>query len=193
MESSQKTTDEWLEIGIIVGAQGLKGQVRVKGTSDFPERFEIPGKRWLQSPKNTLPEEVELLQGYQVPGKNIYVINLKGVEDRTAAENLRGFKLLVSKSDRFPLEEDEYHVADLINLQVYNQQTGEIIGVVTDLYVAGNDLLKVKLFHAQTSSPEKSAIVLIPFVKDIVPVMDLQNNRLEINPPAGLLDIIQEE
>ena len=99
----------------------------------------------------------------------------------------------MSKSDRLPLEEDEYHVSDLINLEVYNQQTNETIGVVVDLYVAGNDLLKVKLFNYQTSSPQKSAIVLIPFVKDIVPVVDLANNRLEINPPAGLLEIIQEE
>jgi len=192
MEPSQ-INEEWLEIGTIVAPQGLKGQVRVKGSTDFPERFEIPGQRWLKSQGKTPPQPIQLKQGYPVPGKNLYIVTLEGIENCDQAEALRGFTLLVSKSDRFPLEEDEYHVSDLMNLEVYNQQTGETIGVVTDLFVAGNDLLKVKLFQPPAEASQKSAIVLIPFVKAIVPIVDLQKGRLEINPPAGLLDIIQTE
>lgn len=204
--------DEWLEIGTIVSPQGLKGELRVNPSTDFPERFEEPGIRWLQRNENMPPEPVELLDGYQIPGKNIYVIQIEGVEDRLAAESLRGCKLLVEKSDRPHLEADEYHVSDLINLEVYHQNTGENLGIVTAILWAGNDVLEVKL-HQQNFNekntpdlsnisrkskrkkykpkPQKPATVLIPFVKEIVPVVDLEAGRLEINPPPGLLEINQ--
>lgn len=203
--------DDWLEIGTIVAPQGLKGEVRVSSESDFPERFEQPGKRWLLPPNSVQVQEVELLRGRYIPGKNIYVVQLAGIQNIDQAEALRGYKLLVPQSDRPLLEEDEYHIADLINLQVYNQLTRESIGIVTALLWAGNDLLEVTL-HLQPEIEEKSqpdlskvtrkskhrklkpkqrkpATVLIPFVKDIVPVVDIKAGFIEINPPKGLLEV----
>jgi len=201
--------NDWLEIGTIVAPQGLKGELRVYPNSDFPERFEQPGQRWLQRSPDTQPQPVELLSGRYVPGKGIYVVQLAGVETREQAEALRDLRLLVPESDRPQLGEDEYHVMDLINLEVFNQLTGEAVGVVVDVIPAGNDLLEVKLHHqppvvppqpeasipTRTSKirkpkrqiPDKPATVLIPFVKAIAPVVDLQNGRIEITPPAGLL------
>jgi 16S rRNA processing protein RimM len=43
--------EEWIEIGTIVSPQGLNGELRVYSNSDFPERFLVPGKRWLQAPQ----------------------------------------------------------------------------------------------------------------------------------------------
>lgn len=175
-------TEEWLEIGEIVAPQGLKGELRVKVTSDFPDRFEKPGQRWLQREPNTPPEVVELLSGYQIPGKNIYVIQLASVSDRTQAEQLRGTKLLVAKNDLPELPEDEYHTSQLIDLPVYHQVTGVKIGVITSVLAMGNDVLEVKLDAQKTT-------VLIPFVKEIVPLVDLAGKRVEINPPVGLLEL----
>ncbi len=208
-----KAMDDWLEIGTIVAPQGLKGQLRVSPNSDFPERFEQPGQRWLRRDNKMQPQPVELLGGYQIPGKNLYVVQLAGVEDRNQAEALRKCKLLVPQSDRPQLEEDEYHVSDLINLEVYNQLTGEIIGVVVDVFWAGNDLLEVKLHRQppveEVSTPDLSKItrtskkrkfrgkkhkpvtVFIPFVKEIVPVVDIEVGRMEITPPPGLLAVNQ--
>ncbi len=162
--------------------QGLKGELRVNPSSDFPERFLEPGTRWLQRKGSLAPVPVELQGGYQIPGKNLYVVQLEGIETREEADNLRGCKLLVPAKDRPQLEEGEYHVGDLINLEVYHQLTGDKIGVVIDVYFAGNDLLKVQLH-------QKPAPILIPFVTEIVPVVDLEKGRLEINPPAGLLEL----
>lgn len=181
--------DEWLEIGTIVGAYGIQGEVKVLSLSDFPERFESPGKRWLQSPQQESPQPVKLKSGRQLPGKNLFVVRLAHITTRNQAEALIHYKLLVPRSDRLPLAEEEYHVADLMNLAVYHQ--GENIGKVIDFYEAGNDLLVVELTPA--SSPDSSyepKVVLIPFVKAIVPVVDIANQRLEINPPAGLLDLV---
>ncbi|MGF1481435.1 MAG: ribosome maturation factor RimM [Cyanophyceae cyanobacterium] len=182
--------EQRLEIGTVVAPQGLRGELRVYPNSDFPERFEQPGKRWLQSPKSDRLQVVELLSGRYLPGKKLYVVKLAGVNTRTDAEALRGYKLLVDRRDRPHLEEDEYHVSDLLGLEVYNQLTRETIGVVTDVFGAGNDLLAVKLSPLDTPQ-HKSATVLIPFVKEIVPVVDIQRGRLEITPPLGLLEVNQ--
>lgn len=197
--SENSLKNEWIEIGTIVAPQGLWGELRVSSSSDFPERFEAAGQRWLQSPKGEPPVTVELLSGRGIPGKNIYVVQLKGIEDRKSAEALRGYKLLVLQSDRPQLEADEYHVSELIGLVIYHQLTGEKVGIINNIFFGGNDILEVQLIvaanHAeiqQESSEKKktkSQTVLIPFVKEIVPVVDLKAGRIEINPPPGLLEI----
>lgn len=198
--------DTWLEIGKIVAPQGLNGEVRVYPNSDFPERFEQPGQRWLLRPDETEPQSIELLKGQYIPSKNLYVVKLAGVKNSDQAEALRGCVLMVPQSDRPKLQEDEYHVLDLIGLEVFNQLTQEVVGTVVDVFSAGNDLLEVKINQPQQiiSSPDlalptgkkrkqpktpKQKTVLIPFVKAIAPVVDLQAGRIEITPPPGLLEI----
>lgn len=211
--NEESMTDEWLEIGRITSPQGLKGELRVYPNSDFPERFIQPGMRGLQYPDRSEVTEIELLGGRYLAGKNLYVVSLAGIEDRDRAELLRDCKLLVKKSDRPSLQEDEYHVADLIDMEVFDRQTGESIGIVTNMYTAGNDLLEVQLHQQPEPSvtavrdlsqisrrskrkkfkPKKNkpVTVFIPFVKEIVPIVDLENKRMEILPPAGLLEINQ--
>ncbi|MFN6514122.1 MAG: ribosome maturation factor RimM [Nostoc sp. CreGUA01] len=181
-------SDDWLEIGKIVAPQGLSGELRVYPDSDFPERFEVPGKRWLLRPGQTEPQPIELLAGRYISNKNLYVIKLAGVENCNQAEELRGCKLMVPASDRPQLGENEYHVLDLIGLEVFMQVSGELVGTVVDIIPAGNDLLEVKL-HESFASGKKQKTVLIPFVEAIAPVVDLQSGRIEITPPPGLLEI----
>lgn len=118
-------------------------------------------------------------------------------------------------SDRSQLGEDEYHVLDLIGLQVFNQLTQEVLGTVVDVIAAGNDFLEVELHqpqpaisptieqqddaivqvtkvdrkHKPQSKAAKPKTVLIPFVKPITPVVDLEAGRVEIVPPPGLWEI----
>ncbi|MBD2664975.1 ribosome maturation factor RimM [Richelia sinica] len=183
--------DDWLEIGKIVAPQGLTGEVRVYPNSDFPERFEEPGKRWLLRPGEKEPQPIELLTGRYLEGKNLYVIKLQGISDRNSAEALRDSRLFVPVSDRPELEEGEYHVLDLIGLQVFMQESGDLVGTVVDVLAAGNDLLEVKLDSSWTKD-NKEKTVLIPFVMPIVPVVDLEQQRMEITPPSGLLEIGME-
>ncbi len=188
-------SDDWLEIGKIVAPQGLSGELRVYPVSDFPERFEVPGKRWLLRSDDTEPQPIELLTGRYISNKNLYVIKLAGVENCDQAEALRGCKLMVPASDRPQLGEDEYHVLDLIGLEVFMQASGELVGTVVDIIPAGNDLLEVKLHPSftlnkqQMTNDKKQKTVLIPFVQAIAPVVDLKSNRIEITPPPGLLEI----
>jgi 16S rRNA processing protein RimM len=171
----------YVEVGKIVTAHGIRGELRVYPSSDFPERFEKKGTRWILRPNQTTAEEVTLVKGYFQEGKGLYIIQLAGVSDRNAAEALRGCLMLVPETDRPKLQDGEFHVSDVIGLAVYLQSSQERIGTVVNMLFAGNDLLEVKL-------DGREDLVLIPFVEPIVPVVDLVNQRVEITPPAGLLD-----
>jgi 16S rRNA processing protein RimM len=177
-----KLPDGWLDIGTIVSTHALKGEVRVYPNSDFPERFEVPGKRWLLRPGNSQPEEIELKRGQFLDGKNLYLVKFAGIDNCNQASELRGCKLLVPESDRPTLVGDEYHVLDLLGLFVYIQESGEMLGTVIDIIPAGNDLLEVLLC-------DKSKTVLIPFVTSIVPIVNIQTQRLEVILPPGLLEL----
>ncbi len=189
MAADKMAPEDWVEIGRIVAPQGVKGEVRVYPSSDFPERFLEPGERWLRRSRSQTPEIVELVRGRHIDGKGLYVVQLAGVNSRDEAEALRDAVLLVPEGDRPQLEPDEFYVADLVGLRVIVQATGQDIGTVTDMFAAGNDLLEVT-YHSlekEESAPAKPRTVLVPFVTAIVPVVNLAEGYLEIVPPIGLL------
>ena len=175
--------NEWLVVGLITSCHGIFGQVKVKSLSDFEERFIIPGIRWIQK-ENETPSKIELLSGYKQPGKETFVVKLQGINTRNDAEKLKKFKILV-KTDKLPkLNNEEFHLLELINLEVKTLENAElkIIGKVINLENEQNNLLVIELFQNQKK-------VLIPFVKEIVPLVDIKNNFLIINPPNGLLEL----
>ncbi len=188
--------EELIEIGTIVSPHGIKGEVKVYTDSDFPERFEKPGKRLLKRPNEKELDWITLKRGYYLPGKKLYVVSFEEITDRNQAEALRQSKLFVEKRDRPQLEDNEYYVDDLIDLAVINQEMGEQIGQVVDIYPAGNDLLVVELdpefleanFPQQSKQKNK---VLIPFVAEIVPIVAIAQGKLEVCLPAGLLELYQ--
>ena len=170
-----------LEVGRLVAAQGLQGELRVLPLSDFPERFTTPGARWLRHRQGML-QGVELREGRQLPGKELYVVRLEGVSSRSAAEALVGCDLLASAAERPVLGPGEFHLLDLEGLQVKLLPDGLLIGRVTDLIHGGNDLLEVALSDGQRR-------VLIPFVEAIVPEVHLDEGWIGLTPPPGLLDL----
>ena len=172
--------DKWMLIGEIVAAQGLKGDIRIKPNSDFPDRFTKPGKRWIQK-TNELPTEIKLKKGKLIPGKSIYVLSIEGVSNRSSAEELIGWKLVIPVESRPMLSKDEYHYFDLIGLEARRGPKKTLIGYVTDLIKGGNDLLEIELVEGKK--------VLVPFVKEIVPEIEIKEKWLLINPPPGLLDL----
>ena len=175
--------NEWLVVGLITSCHGIKGQLKVKSLSDFEERFLKPGMRWLQK-ENEPPLEMKLTSGFRQPGRATFIISLEGINTRNDAEQLKKFKILV-KTDNLPrLHKEEFHLLELINLQVKTLENDKlkIIGKVLDLENEKNNLLVIQLFKNQK-------VVLIPFVEEIVPLVDIKNNFLIINPPKGLLEL----
>ena len=175
--------DEWLIVGLITSPQGINGKIKVKSLSDFEERFTEPGKRWIQKEKET-PKELELTHGFKKPGKELFIITFKGINNRNQAENLKGHKILV-KVDAIPkLNKGEFHLNELINLKVKILENNQlhIIGKVINLVNEKNNLLVIELLNNNKE-------VLIPFVKEIVPVVDIKKQFILLTPPAGLLEL----
>jgi 16S rRNA processing protein RimM len=170
-----------LEVGRLVAAQGLNGELRVLPLSDFPERFTSPGVRWLRSGQGSI-RQVDLLSGRRLPGKELFVIRLEACDSREAAEALVGQDLLVPISDRPRLARGEFHLLDLVGLEARLLPAGELLGRVTNLLHAGNDLLEVEL-------AENGRKILVPFVKAIVPQVELGEGWIGLTPPPGLLEL----
>jgi len=188
-----ETPEDLLVVGKVVAAQGLRGELRILPLSDFPERFTSPGPRWLRR-RPALVQTVELTAGRPLPGKELFVCRLQGIDDRSAAEALVGHELLVAASDRPPLQPGEFHLLDLVGLEVRllgpdaESLTAAAIGTVSDLVHAGNDLLEVQLRAAEGSS-DSGRRILIPFVEAIVPEVRLDEGWVGITPPPGLLEL----
>ena len=175
-----KEKDKWMSIGKIVAPQGLKGNIRIKPSSDFPERFTKPGQRWIQK-ANESPTEIKLIKGTLIPGRSIYVLSIEGVSNRSSAEKIIGWSLVIPIKNRPSLKNDEYHYFDLVGLEARRGPNKTLIGYVTDLIKGGNDLLEIELVEGKK--------ILVPFVKEIVPEIEIKEKWLLINPPPGLFEL----
>ena len=175
--------EDWLVIGVITSSHGVAGKLNIKSLSDFNERFTKPGTRWIQK-YNEEPIPFKLTSGFQKPGKDSFIISLEGIKNRNEADNLKQYKLLVKANDMPKLKDNEFHLNQLLNLDVKLLVESEIkvIGKVVDLITENNNLIVIRL-------NQNNKDVLIPFVKEIVTTIDRNNNYLVINPPKGLLDL----
>ena len=175
--------NEWLIVGLITSPQGINGKIKIKSLSDFEERFTKPGKRWIQK-GDEIPRKFELTSGFKKPGKEYFIITFKEITNRNQAEAIKGSKLLVQVSEIPPLNKDEFHLTELVNLQVkiFEKNKLNIIGKIINLENEKNNLLVIQLLKSNKK-------VLVPFVKEIVPVVDIKNKFIIITPHPGLLEL----
>ena len=180
---------ELLVVGRLVAAQGLAGELRVLPLSDFPQRFTRPGRRWLQG-RGQPARAVELRSGRQLPGKELFVVRLAGIDNRSAAEALVGQELLVPADDRPPLEPGEFHLLDLVGLEVRLLAAGQPAGGLGAPAVAGaaSEPRKEEAENAGTTclASEAMADALIGRVLDLIHAgNDLLEVELSTAAPGG--------
>jgi len=161
-------------VGIITGAQGVRGAVRIKSFTAVPEDVAAYGP---------LADEAGKREFALRPvgrAKGVVIATIAGVADRDAAERLKGMRLYVAR-DKLPAPgEEEYYHADLIGLAAVLRD-GTPLGRVRAVheYGAGDSLEVVS---------ESGATVMVPFTRAAVPEVDLAAGRLVIEPLDGLLD-----
>ena len=175
--------EDWLVIGVITSSHGVAGKLNIKSLSDFKERFTKPGTRWIQK-NSEKPIPFKLISGFQKPGKDSFIVSFKGIKNRNEADNLKQYKILVKSNDMPKLKDNEYHLNQLLDLDVklFVKSELKVIGKVVDLITENNNLIVIRL-------NQNNKDVLIPFVKEIVTTIDRKNKYLVINPPKGLLDL----
>jgi 16S rRNA processing protein RimM len=161
-------------VGIVVGAQGIRGAVRIKSFTAEPEDVAAYGP--------VEDERGEQRFGLRVVGraKGVVIAEIAGVADRNAAERLKGQRLYVGRDALPAPEEEEYYHADLLGLDVVLLD-GAGFGKVRAVHdFGGGDCLEVER--------EAGGIVMVPFTRAAIPVVDLASRRLVLDPPAGLLE-----
>ena len=161
-------------VGVIVGAHGIKGEVKLKSFTSEPLSIGRYGP--LQSASG-LSFEITKLNSAQ----DDFIASLKGVSDRNKAETLKGIELFVARDKLPKLKTHEIYAHDLMGLDVVlgnGSKLGKLVGMPN--YGAG-DLLEVAL-------EGNSETVLIPFTSAFVPQDDFSNGKIIVNLPEGYLD-----
>ncbi|GAB4360119.1 MAG: ribosome maturation factor RimM [Kiloniellaceae bacterium] len=176
--AEDRAPDDRVCLGVMVGAHGVRGLVKVKAFTEDPADVAAYGPVADKSGRR----QWRLSVVGPAPGKSpdVVLAKVEGVADRDAAQALHGTEFYVARAALPVLEEEEtfYH-ADLIGLRV-EDRAGRLLGSVkaVENYGAG-DLLEVE-------GPDGKP-VLLPFTKAAVPVVDLAGGRLVAEPPAEIV------
>lgn len=166
-----------LVVGRIGRPHGIRGEVTIEVRTDDPgERF-APGARLATDPPERGPLTIERARRHA----DRMLIAFAGVSDRDTAEDLRGTYLVIDSADLPALTDpDEFHDHELRGLSVVTDD-GVPVGVVDDVTHLGQDVLVVRR--------DDGTETLVPFVREIVPEVDVAGGRIVIAPPAGLIDL----
>lgn len=167
--------NEYLAVGKVVNTHGVKGELKVMPMTSDLSRFE-----YLYFV--TVKQDGEYRE-YRVKNcrlhKKFVLVSLNGVENMNEAEKFKGLELLVHRRHAKPLDEDEFYICDIIGMEVYEGDT--LLGILTDVLETGsNDVYVI------TDSNKKE--ILIPAIKSVVEKVDLENMRMHVKIPEGLLD-----
>ncbi|ABS63040.1 16S rRNA processing protein RimM [Parvibaculum lavamentivorans DS-1] len=166
--------DKKVCLGVVTGAHGVRGLVRVKPYTEMPEGVAAYG------PVETKDGATSFAISLKGMAKDLVICKLEGVDDRDVAAALRGTELYVPR-ERLPRasgDEEGWYYADLIGLRAVGldgRDYGRIAGV--ENFGAG-DLLEI-------APAEGGQTVLMGFTDENVPEVDIAGGRVVIDPPAG--------
>ncbi|AMC01302.1 Ribosome maturation factor rimM [Aerococcus viridans] len=178
--------EQYYLVGKIVNTQALRGEVRVMATTDFPEeRFRI-GATLAIFNGDKLVETVEV-DGHRLH-KNFNLLHFKGKDNINDVEKFKGFDLKVAGTEREAdeLDENEFYYDDIIGLEVYTTDETYLGKVREITSLPSNDVWAIQ-------RPNKGKDILIPYIEDIVLEIDLDDNRVVIDPMDGLIDDVDAE
>ncbi|KOO21847.1 16s rRNA processing protein [Chrysochromulina tobinii] len=120
VDQRDPTTFGFTEIGVVLGAHGTRGELKVLSDSDFAhERLCHAGPTWMRRPRRRAPREERVLRGRKGPGTNVFLVTIESVRSREAADALKGSTLHVRRELRPELGEDEFMLWELEGLKVY--------------------------------------------------------------------------
>jgi len=165
-------------VGKVVGAHGIRGNVKVHSFSESLATYETGAGIEIGLPDGSLRSMAVI---WVRPHGKGFLMNLESVTDRDQAEKLVGAELFADKAALPALEEDTYYWFDLVGLRVVDT-AGTVLGSLDSIIpTAGNDIYVVK--GKQSGQPRE---ILLPAVGDVVLTIDLEGGTMVVDPPEGL-------
>jgi 16S rRNA processing protein RimM len=169
-----------LQVARIGKPHGIRGEVTVQVLTDAPEDRFIPGTEFVVEPASSGPLTVSSARW----NKDILLLGFEEVADRNQAETLRGAKLFIETADLDEDDDEGWYEHELVGLEA--RVGDQVVGKVTALNTGpAQDLLMV-------TTPEGGEI-LVPFVEQIVPEVNIGEGYILLTPPDGLFELNSED
>lgn len=166
-----------LKVGVVTSVHGIKGEVKVFPTTDDSRRFKKLKQVYLDTGKEMLPLEIEGVKFF----KQMVILKFKGYENPDDVMKFRQKELWIDRKDAVRLSKDEYFIADLIDMEVCDEE-GKLIGTLKDVISTGaNDVYAVE-------TPEGKE-VLFPAIRQCVLDVDTEACKMTVHVMEGLLDL----
>ena len=162
-------------IGTIAGTFGNKGDLKILPLVS-PANILLEINSIFIEDNNGRKQEFTVLRSKK--HKNIFIFTLEGIDDMNVAEDLCGLSAYVPSLDFKKLKKNEYFYHDLEGLTAYTED-GTLIGKVDHILKSGNDILVIK--------DESGKEIMVPFVDEIVPEVNLNEKTITVNAIEGLL------
>ncbi|MFC1543852.1 ribosome maturation factor RimM [Gemmatimonadota bacterium] len=164
--------EDLIEIGRVAKPWGVRGEVKIRVTTDIPGRFDGLEGVWLdngrEEPRWYRIESVKRLKG-------AVAVKLESVDSPEQAELLRDADVAVPESERAELGEDEFYIYELVGLKVFDP-TGRLLGSLSRVYQgAANEVFEVT---------GAGGTMLVPAVKVFVKRVDLEAGEIVLDPPV---------
>ncbi|MDO5336786.1 MAG: ribosome maturation factor RimM [Eubacteriales bacterium] len=168
--------EKFLKVGVITTTHGVRGEVKVYPTTESAERFLDLEYVLLDTGRDYLRLEIEKVRFF----KNLAILKFRGFDNINDIEKYRGRELWIPREEGIPLEEDEYYIADLIDMEIYLED-GTFFGTLKDVMETGaNDVYVVKAFDGRE--------ILLPAIRDCILDINVEENRMTVHLMKGLLD-----
>ncbi len=166
--------EDLLQVGVITGTHGLKGEVKVFPTTDDKARFTDLEDVLLIRDGEEIPLKVEYCKFF----KQFVFVKFEGLDDINQVEQYKRCPLMVTRENAVPLEEDEYFIADLIGMTIVDD-SGVTIGTLENVIGTGaNDVYEVLL-------PDGGRI-LLPAIKECILDVDMEEKIILVHLLKGL-------
>ncbi|MGH2542042.1 MAG: ribosome maturation factor RimM [Ardenticatenaceae bacterium] len=167
---------QWVTVGKITSAHGVRGEVKVALFVDDPEFLRDAKFLILESRTQRKRMEIQSMRFHQGQA----LIRFQGITGRDEAERLRGRELSLPLELLPDLAEDEYYVAEIVGLTVESEE-GEVLGEVAEVMFTGaNEVYVVR------GGPYGE--ILLPAIESVVQSVALDEGRIRVALPEGLLD-----
>lgn len=176
--------ESWVLVAHLVRAQGRNGEVIADILTDFPERFAERRHLVLLSPDGKSSRPIELETHWLHKGR--IVLKFAGINSISQAESLRGFDIAIPRAQRVLLDDDSIYIDDLVGCHVIDTgfaHAGDI-GAITGV---DREATSTPLLIVQSETSKEN--LLIPFAKAYLSKIDLDQKRIEMVLPEGLLTI----
>lgn len=169
--------EDRLKVGVVTSVHGVRGEVKVFPTTDDSRRFKKLKQVYLNTGKEELTLEIEGVKFF----KQMVILKFKGYENPDDVMKFRQKELWIDRKDAVRLSKDEYFIADLIDMEVCDEE-GTRIGTLKDVISTGaNDVYAVE-------TPEGKE-VLFPAIKQCILNVDMEAHRMTVHVMEGLLDL----